>query len=167
MKVKVSKDTLYDFEKFLEDVNMVIFLKKYSKSIKKRETALPKSYVVDNALYSFTTYKYDVGYLLESFVFQELIKRGYQPNKNLYYLNENGYEIDFVLLEKEKVKKLIQVSYILNKDDVKKREIESLTKISKNLKCKDLLIITWDYENKEKIKNTEINFIPLWKWLIK
>jgi len=65
------------------------------------------------------------------------------------------------------VKKLIQVTYASSKDEIEKREIKALLKASELLKCKDLLIITWDYEDKIKIKNKVINFLPLWKWLLK
>jgi predicted AAA+ superfamily ATPase len=52
----------------------------------------------------------------------------------------------------------------------KEREIRSLLKSSKELKCKDLIIITEEYEgeNLEKwfgIKG-KIKYIPLWKWLL-
>jgi len=163
--IKVSKNTLYNFQKYLEDVSMVFFLKKYSKSLRKIELSLPKAYVVDNGIYSFTTFKYDLGILMESFVFQELLKLGYEPNRTLFYFG-NGHETDFVLLEKNRVKQLIQVTYASARDEIEKREIKSLLKASKELKCKNLLIITWDYEAEEKIENKKIKFIPLWKWLL-
>jgi predicted AAA+ superfamily ATPase len=47
-----------------------------------------------------------------------------------------------------------------------KLEIKSLIKASNLLKCKDLLIITWDYEDEKKENNKVIKFIPLWKWLL-
>jgi len=34
------------------------------------------------------------------------------------------------------------------------------------LNCKDLNIVTWDYEKEETINNIKINFIPLWKFLL-
>jgi predicted AAA+ superfamily ATPase len=39
-------------------------------------------------------------------------------------------------------------------------------KASELLKCKNLLVITWDYEDKIKIENKEVVFKPLWKWLL-
>ncbi|MEM5861369.1 MAG: ATPase, partial [Candidatus Aenigmatarchaeota archaeon] len=65
-----------------------------------------------------------------------------------------------------KVKQLIQVTYASSKDEVEKREIKSLVKASSQLKCKDLLVITWDYEDQLKIENKKIVFKPLWKWLV-
>ncbi|MEW5759773.1 MAG: hypothetical protein AB1779_03285 [Candidatus Thermoplasmatota archaeon] len=47
-----------------------------------------------------------------------------------------------------------------------KREIKALIKASKELKCKNLLVITWDYEDEKKIENRKVTFIPLWKWLL-
>jgi hypothetical protein len=38
------------------------------------------------------------------------------------------------------------VTYASSKDEVEKREIEALIKASELLKCKNLLIITWDME---------------------
>jgi len=166
LQLKVSKNTLYDFQKFLEDVNMVFFLRKYSRSIRKIELSLPKVYVVDNGIYTFGTYKYDIDILMESFVFQELLKLGYKPNKNLFYFSNNNYEIDFVLLEKESIKQLIQVTYASNRDEIKKEEIDNLIRASKELTCKNLLLITWDYEDKLKINGKTITCLPLWKWLL-
>jgi len=165
MQIKVSKNTLYDFQKFLEDVNVIFFLKKYSRSVRKTELSLPKAYVVDNGLYTFTTYKHELGIQMESFVFQELLKSGFEPNKNIYYFG-NGFEVDFVLKEGFDVKQLIQVTYASAKDEIEKREINALVKASELLKCKDLLVITWDYEAEEKIKGKKIKFLPLWKWLL-
>jgi predicted AAA+ superfamily ATPase len=165
VQIKVSKNTLYDFQKFLEDVNVIFFLKKYSKSVRKTELSLPKAYVVDNGLYTFTTYKHEIGIEMESFVFQELLKSGLRPNKDIFYFG-NGFEVDFVIKEGLKIKQLIQVTYASSKDEIEKREIKSLVKASELLKCKNLLVITWDYEDELKIENKKIAFIPLWKWLL-
>ena len=165
VQIKVSKNTLYDFQKFLEDVNIIFFLKKYSRSVRKRELSLPKAYVIDNGLYTFTTYRHDLGMQMESFVFQELIKSGYSPNKDIYYFG-NGLEVDFILLEKERVKQLIQVTYASSRDEIERRELKSLIKASELLKCKDLLCITWDYEDEMKLDDKKIFFTPLWKWLL-
>ncbi|HIQ50550.1 MAG TPA: ATP-binding protein, partial [Nautiliaceae bacterium] len=157
MQIKVSKDTLYQFQNFLEDVNMVFFLRKYTSSLKKTYLSLPKSYVIDNGFYYFTTYRYDIGYLMESFVFQELIKRGFEPNKTLFYF-ENNYEVDFVIKEGLKIKQLIQVTYASNKDEIEKREIKSLIKAFETFKKDkpELLVITWDYEDEETFERKRI-----------
>ncbi|MEM5879256.1 MAG: hypothetical protein QXU74_02060, partial [Candidatus Aenigmatarchaeota archaeon] len=75
-------------------------------------------------------------------------------------------EVDFVLKEGLKIKQLIQVTYASGKDEIEKREIKALIKASEELKCKNLLMITWDYEGELKVKNKRIVCKPLWKWLL-
>jgi predicted AAA+ superfamily ATPase len=58
------------------------------------------------------------------------------------------------------------VSYASNKDEIERREIKGLQRASELLKCENLLIITWDYEDEVRIENKKIVFKPLWKWLL-
>ena len=51
-------------------------------------------------------------------------------------------------------------------DEIEKREIKSLIKASDELKCKNLSLITWDYEDELEIDGKTIKCIPLWKWLL-
>ena len=83
-----------------------------------------------------------------------------------YWKDYQQNEVDFVLKRDKKVETLIQVSYINSKEEIKEREINALLKASKELRCKNLIIITWDYETEEKFKGNNIKFVPLWKWLL-
>ena len=70
------------------------------------------------------------------------------------------------------VEQRIQVTYASeDRDEIGKREAEALLKVSSEFKCKNLTIITWDYEGELALtvenKHKQINCIPLWKWLIK
>jgi predicted AAA+ superfamily ATPase len=76
-------------------------------------------------------------------------------------------EVDFIVKSGLEIKELIQVTYASSRDEIDVREIKSLVKVGELLKCKNLLIITWDYEDKLKLDNNIINFTPMWKWLIK
>ncbi|RLF57632.1 MAG: ATPase, partial [Thermoplasmata archaeon] len=58
------------------------------------------------------------------------------------------------------------VTYASGRDEIEKREIKSLIKASNELKCKDLEIITWDYEDELNVDGKIIKCIPLWKWLL-
>jgi len=66
----------------------------------------------------------------------------------------------------KKVLTLLQCCFDINDYQTKERELKSLVKASKVLSCHDLKVITFDYQNEEKIENKEIKFIPLWKWLL-
>ena len=52
-----------------------------------------------------------------------------------------------------------------------KREIRALLHAKKDLKCKNLIVITNDYEYEQNVEwfgmKGKIKFIPLWKWLLK
>lgn len=159
--IKVTKTTLYEYLEALKDVFFVFTLHRFSYSLKKIEQTLPKIYLVDNGIL-YTNGITDKGKLMENLVLTELKRRG----KDIYYWS-NSYEIDFVVREKKKIKQLIQVCYDVTEYETKEREIKGLLKASKELKCKDLVVITWDYEAEEKINRRKIKFIPLWKWLLR
>ena len=54
----------------------------------------------------------------------------------------------------------------INDYDTKRRETKALVKASKELKCKNLLVITFDNESEERIQGKKIKLVPLWKWLL-
>ena len=119
---------------------------------------------------SFTNERYieNKGKIIENEVALELKRRiSIDKDFEIYYWKDYVQnEVDFVLKKDKKIEQLIQVSYINSKEEIKEREIKALLKAGKELKCKNLLIITWNYESEEKIKNSRIIFIPLWKWLM-
>ena len=91
------------------------------------------------------------------------------PGKNIFgeeVPSIRGNEVDFAVKEKTKIKQLIQVCYNLDNPTIEKREIKTLLQSSKELKCNNLLVITWDIEQEKKIKRKTIKFVSLWKWLL-
>ena len=161
--IRISKNTIYFYLQILEDSLVVYPLKKFSLSYKEEEQSMPKIYMVDNGI--LRAYGIDnESKLLENLVFTELLKRyGF---KNLRYLKINQKEVDFVVMDRKKVKQLIQVCYDIEDFSTRERELKALVRASKELKCKNLSVITWDYEGEEGFKNRKIRFIPLWKWLL-
>jgi len=104
---------------------------------------------------------------MENLVFIEILRRGYKLNENIfYYKTKNKKEVDFILKKENKIKELIQVCYETENREAKEREIRALLEAAKELKCNNLLVITSDFEDEEKIKGKKIKFIPLWKWLL-
>lgn len=94
-----------------------------------------------------------------------------RPLANInYYKNVQGEEVDFVITEGNKVMQLIQVCQKLDDIDTKQREIRALLKASSELKCKNLIIITEDYQEIEEAEwfgnKGKIEYIPIWKWLL-
>ena len=105
------------------------------------------------------------GRFMENLVFIELKRRF--KKENLFYYLKDGFETDFVIKQGLKTKQLIQVCYKIEDEKTRNRELKSLIKAGEELKCRDLLVITWDYEDEKKFKNKKIKFVPLWKWLLK
>lgn len=170
--IKVSKKTLYGYAYALEEVMFCFLLRKFFFSPRKTMLSIPKVYFNDTGLINYSLLsrlETDIGRLMENLVFLEL-KRAESKGEIsaiFYWKDYQGKEVDFVLKEGLKIKQLIQVTYISSFDEIRKQEIKGLIKASEQLKCKDLLVITWDYEDEVKISNKKIKFIPLWKWLLK
>ena len=105
----------------------------------------------------------DLGRLIENLVFLELLRN----KKELYYWKSQKEEVDFIIKKENRIEQLIQVCYSLENEKTKEREINGLLRASDELKCKNLLVISWDYEAEGEFKGKKIKFIPLWKWLLK
>lgn len=167
--VKISKKTLYDYSCYLEDTFFTFFVKKFSYSIKDIELSIPKVYINDPGLINFSIVNLseNFGRLMENVVFLELRRaQNVDPLLEVHYYKIVDKEVDFIIKKNLKVTQVIQVCYDIENKKTKEREIRALLKASKELKCKNLLVITWDYEAKEKINNTKVKFMPLWSWLL-
>ena len=83
-----------------------------------------------------------------------------------YWKDYQGREVDFVIKEGREITNLIQATYATSREAIDDREIKSLVMASKELRCKSLLIITWDYEGSIVRDGKKIVLVPLWKWLL-
>jgi hypothetical protein len=167
--IKASKNTLYNYFQYFDDAFIIMPLRKFSHSLREVEQSLPKVYPIDTGLIAQFEPKFsNTGRLMENVVGIELLRRQYlNPLSEFYYWKgSQGNEVDFVLKEGMQVKQIIQVCYDIEDYDTKRREIRALLKASEDLKCKNLLILTWDFEDKEAHQNKTIKFESLWKWLL-
>ena len=165
-----TKRTLLNYVSYLEDTGLFFLVRKFSYSLKEQAQRPRKCYIVDNGLrtaYGFRLSE-DKGKNLENAVFLELQhRRATNPLMEIFYWQDyKKREVDFVVREGKDIKKLIQACATIDDFSIKKREITALSKASEELKCNNLLVITLDYENEEKVNEKRIVFKPLWKWLI-
>ena len=164
-----STFTVQNYIKYLEESFLVFSLERFSFKVKEFLKVPRKVYCIDTGLINAISARSteDIGRLMENLVAVELKKRGFKENRELFYFKDKvRREVDFVLKEDLKVKQLIQVTYASGRDEIERREIKALLEAGKELNCKNLLCITWDYEGEENIKNRKIVFVPLWKWLL-
>lgn len=165
-----STKTLQDYFGYLQETYLFFSLNRFSFKLKEQFKAPRKIYLIDNGFIQAKAFQHsqNTGKLIENLIFIEMLRRNYHPNMNIFsYKTKNNKEIDFVVKEETKVKKLIQACFKLDAAETQKREIKALFEASDELKCRDLEIITWDKEGIEKIKDKEIKYIPLWSWLLK
>lgn len=168
--LNTTTNTIEKFSSYLEEANILFFVKRFSFKVKEQEKSPRKVYSIDVGLANSVGFKFssNAGKIAENLVAVQLKKKEKEdPNTEIYYWKDfQGREVDFVVKEGQKIKQLIQVCYDTENFDVKQRETKSLLKASKELKCNGLLIVTGDKEDEEKIKGKTIGYVPLWKWLL-
>lgn len=170
---KCSKQTLIKFLKYSEEVFFLFPFEIFSYSVKERRQYPKKIYIVDNGIVRTIYPEADksLGRLMENTIAIELIRRKEGDRTEISYWREygkrDGKEVDFVVRSGFTVRELIQATYANSREEIGKREIESLIKASEELKCNNLLIITWDYEGDIEAGDRKIKCQPLWKWLLK
>jgi len=164
-----SIETIQKYIKYLEDSYVIFTLNKFSNKEKERIKSPKKFYIVDNGfvLSKAVRLSADHGKYMENLVFSELLKRNFKPNNTLfYYKTRNNKEIDFLTRQGVKTDSLVQVCYDISSSKTEQREIRALLEASQELNCNNLLLITWDRDEKKEIKGKVIKYIPLWKWLL-
>lgn len=165
-----SDHTVKNYISYLEESYLIFLLNRFSYKPVEVEKSEKKVYVIDTGIINNVSLRFskDLGPIYENMIAIELLrKKSFNPNLEIYYWKDTHHrEIDFVLKEGLNVKQLIQVCYNIDDYDTKEREIKALIKASKELRCNNLLIITEDKEEEEKINKKKIKYIPLWKWLL-
>lgn len=166
-----SVHTVQNYVGYIEETYLVFSLDRFSFKQKERITSPKKMYVVDAGLINAIAFQFseNFGRLMENTVAVELLRRRSceGANTGLYYYKDYfGKEADFVIKEGPKVRQLIQVCYDVGNEGTKEREIKGLLKASDDLRCNDLMVITWDYGGEESVGGKKIRYVPLWKWLL-
>nr|AGS52422.1 hypothetical protein [uncultured bacterium contig00085] len=154
--VSISRNTLIDYLKFLEDAYLLFGISNYSDKLSEKET-IKKRYFWDNGLLNNFLFDPDAK-LLENIVAIQL-KKIY--GDKLFYYNKN-IEVDFFIPSE---KKAIQVSYSLSDEQTKERETKALLKLSEVYSLKHLEIITFNSEFSIAQNGKSIKVTPIWKWL--
>jgi predicted AAA+ superfamily ATPase len=165
--VKVGKDTVYEYFDHLVDAFFVHPLKKFSFSRRTENLSTVKVYLGDIGfmnLYSLKNY----GIRLENIVFLELLRRTHQnPLQKLnYWKSGDDYEVDFVVSEGRKVRKLVQVSLNMQNEMTREREVRGLLAGMRRFELGEGLILTREEEQILKIDGKKIQVLPIWKWLL-
>ena len=95
-----SVNTTKKYMDYLREPYLFYYLPRYDNKLKQMKKAPRKVYVVDNGFVTAKAFSLsdNLGRLLENQVFIELIRRGYDTDKTMfYYRSRNDKEVDFVL----------------------------------------------------------------------
>ncbi len=160
-----SVHTVENYVSYLKNAFLIFDISRYSDKLKEQILSPRKAYAYDSGMINAVKFKtsHDMGRLIENLVAVELLRRG---EELYYYKTASGKEVDFLIRKGLEVSRLIQVCYDIDEPATKKRELNSLAKVSKEVGCKNLQVLTWDFEAEERISDLTFFFRPLWKWLL-
>jgi len=158
-----SAATVLDYFSFLEDAYLVSFMPKFNYSLKARMVNPRKIYVIDPGIINVASNAFaeNKGHLLENLIYWQLRRQG----KELYYFNENKAECDFVVMENEKLERVIQVCYELLPEN-REREIRGLTAAMDFFQTNNGLIISFNQDDAFMYNGNRIEVLPAWKFLM-
>lgn len=159
-------NTVKNYLKYLEESFLFFKLPIFSYSYKKQVYNPDKFYVADVAFFNNIAFRTsdNLGVLYENIVFSEL-KR--DPEKEVFYCKtKKSFEVDFAIKRKNRVEQLIQVSYDLAGGRTLEREERALLAAMDELNLKRGIILNKELEKVEKKDGKEIQYLPLWKWLL-
>jgi predicted AAA+ superfamily ATPase len=160
-----SVNTVKNYVDFIQESYIGFVIEPFSNKIKERISLPKKFYIIDTALIDaiLSSTRNDYGKKLENIIFLELRRRSCE----IYYLYQDGFEVDFAIRKGKKLTELIQVTWDLSDLDTRKRELNALVKAAKEFRVDALTVIV--HENHEEeivIGSHRINIIPAWKWLL-
>ncbi len=159
-----SVSTTKKFFGYLAEPYLFFYLPRFNNKLKLMKKAPNKVYVVDNGFVQSVAFNLseNLGRLLENQVFVELLRKGYEPGKTLfYYRTRNDKEIDFVTRKGSKVERLIQVCYDLSSEKTRKRELDALVEAAGELHPDCLIVLTNSDEALIEWKGYKIHLIPI------
>lgn len=165
--LKADKNMLYLITDHLQSIYFIQRIGKYDLSLLKTELANErKSYFIDNSFLTALSYSLssDYGRLLENTVFLWLRSK-FPFGRGLYFV-KGRKECDFVIIDREKPKLLMQVSWKIDDTETLQREIDGLVDHAKYFNCNNLMIVTSMDDRELEIFGLRIKVVPAWKLMI-
>ena len=140
-------------------------VKKYDKSISKQNLNAKKVYCVDHALVTSVTTALNEkkGYLLENMVFTHLRRK----SENIYYYKtKQGNEVDFYWFNEVDEAQLIQVSWDINDEQTRKRELRSLQQAMNETGLNVATVVTANQSETMEVDAGTVELVPAWRFFI-
>ncbi|MDR9487736.1 ATP-binding protein [Salibacter sp.] len=156
-----STTTIVEYFNYLRDSYLIDFLPQFSYSLKAQARNPKKVYAIDTGFIDAVSASFtkDKGRKLENLVYLHLRRQ----TKNLYSFKDQG-ECDFVVFDKDKATKAIQVCYKIT-DENFEREYSGLIETMNFFKLKKGIMVTMDQEDKFDKDGSSVELIPAYKFL--
>ena len=159
-----SVNTTRKYMDYLHEPYLFYYLSRYNNKLKLMKKAPRKVYVVDNGFVTSKAFSLsdNLGRLLENQVFIELVRRGYDVERTMfYYRSRNDKEVDFVLRKEAHIERLVQVCYDMSNPKTEKREVDSIVECAGELKCTNLVIVTNNDKRTIEKDGYKIDVVPI------
>lgn len=136
---RLSKDTVYDYIRYIEDTFLIFSVSIFNDSLRKKESNPKKIYCIDPGVVSAYKFQADKlkGPLFETAVFLELRRKG---GEIAYYKTKSGFEIDFIHTSIEGQISAYQASYDISSKETKEREERAIDELKSELNLKGKII---------------------------
>jgi hypothetical protein len=168
-----SPHTLKKFVGWLEYAFVLFTVPKFSFKPREQAAANKKAYAVDTGFVDAfgASLSPNWGHLYENLVAIELFRRQLRGEIRLFFWKDaHGIEADFVVQEGHTIGQIVQVCLDTTDARTRQREVRGLCKASRELGCRNLLLLT---ENEEGASEETwegdvypVRSMPVWKWLL-
>ena len=163
-----SEHTTKNYVSYLRQAYLLVGLRKYSPKSRLRVIG-EKLYPVDVALMNKRADAFagpNLGWRLETIVYLELLRRCHHQGLDIYYYSDRSGECDFLICRDNKVLQAIQVSYDIQNEKTRKREIAGLLRVAQKTGCRHLLLLT-DHDHEDLHHDTlPISIRPVHEWIL-
>lgn len=159
-----SINTIKNYIDYLQESYLGFVVEPFSYKVKTRISLPKKFYLIDLSLVNaiLGSSSPDLGKKLENLVFLHLRR----ASKEVYYVKQPSYEIDFLIREGRVTSELIQVAWSLADPKTRARELKALIHGAAEFKCTHLTVITLDEEELIQLSGCKIRVLPAWKWML-
>ncbi|NOX71546.1 MAG: ATP-binding protein [Candidatus Micrarchaeota archaeon] len=159
--IGISVNTAKEYLGYAEDSYLLHQVSKFDYSLRKQTANPRKIYCIDTGMANAVSFRFseNKGWLLENAVFMELKRQG----REVYY-HKNQHECDFVIKEGTDIAEAIQVSFSLENEATRKRELKGLMEALRAYNLDSGIIITSGESGRITIENKTIKIVPFYKW---
>lgn len=155
----LSLPTTISYMDYAEESWLILPIKNQLAQLSDKEST-KKYYLIDNGILNLFLYNGETT-LLENIVCIELCRRYGKDNVSYY---NASHEIDFVV---EEARLAIQVTYSMQEDETRERELIPLAKFQSQHPDWTCLLITNDNRDSYTSDNQKFQTIPAYQWLLR